>query len=581
MSLWLILGTMIGCIVAAVHCHRFCRTKSGMFRCEPYIDDNLDIPLTFDVDTIPDTDNVTKLVFYCDKAFEREPRQHYCTLLRNEHRSLPARRHITRISLHGFFGENDQRPPFKHFLQHMQNTTEEVTIQGSKIGYLDADFFHPFQKLRSLDLFMNDIYDIAIDSFQPLQPAAADGTLDLQGNALQELDLAVFRPLASWLSVLQLNKQRPQMRKLHISGPRFEFPVLSAFSLTANAVTLSPETFNSMPQIHNLELYGNDICDVCDCSCCEAQPFLQRLSNLTGSGLRSELQCGGMQHYDPGTYRADYSPLLKSSPCPRCVQPDPVDILCRNGSFSSSDPNLEDTDALLIRFTGDGAPQCTSTFHDLYQTILDLGNATHPEPGSSAAVTLFCRANRTSVWGADISIKNPLKVIVDTDLSPHCHDVRVRFLNATRLHISKEAIDRIAPSIISIQTWIKDHLVCPLGAPLFVNCTNGTVVSYPAPLNLTKSTILHIRSDLSLVCQDFVKGCHKYLLEAEGVTVQDYAADSASQDAVVAVCQRGRIILSGASPKRHLTYYAAPNDPCQRHYRAFLNHIQPNTTYLT
>ncbi|XP_055354635.1 uncharacterized protein LOC129600213 [Paramacrobiotus metropolitanus] len=582
MSRWMTLGISIGCVVVAVQSHRFCKTSnSGMFRCQPYVNDNMDIPRTFDVDIIPDTDNVTSLVLYCDTVFERQPGQRYCTLLRNEHRSIPARRYLTRISLYGFFEENGQRPPFRHFLQHVRNTTEELAIQDSKISYLDAHFFAPFRRLRSLDLSSNDIYDIALDSFQPLQPVAVDGSLNLAGNALQEMGLAVFKPLASWLSVLGLYKQHPPMRKLHMSGPRFEFPVLSSFHLGDNAATLQPEIFDSMPNIRHLGLYGSEICDVCDCSCCEAQPFLQRLSNFTGSGRTFEFQCSWFKHYDPGEFAVDYSGLLKSSPCPRCVEPDPVDILCQNGSISSSDPNPEETDSLLIRFTSDAAPQCTSTFHDLYQTILDLGNVTHPEPGSSAAVTLFCRANRTFVWGPDVSIKNPLKVIVDTDLSPHCHHVRVRFLKATRHHISNEAIDRIAPSIIPIQTWIKDHLVCPLGAPLFVNCTNGTVVSYPAPLNQTKSTILHIRSDLSLVCQEFVKGCHKYLLEAEGVTVQDYAADSASQDVVAAVCQRGRIILSGASPKRHLTYYAAPNDPCQRRNRAFLNHIQPNNTYLT
>ncbi|XP_055342055.1 uncharacterized protein LOC129590723 [Paramacrobiotus metropolitanus] len=354
---------------------------------------------------------------------------------------------------------------------------------------------------------------------------------------------------------------------------------------------MPPEIIQTMPQLYRLALPGNKLCDVDDCSCCEIEPFLQMIAHAPvglNRSLNASFKCGSTDYKSKDfTHYKLFPPHFPS--CQKCTPPDPLDIQCRKGSISSFDMYLEVTDALLIRFTGDTSTRCNAVFHDLYYQILELGNMSQdaqPQPGSSAAVTLYCRGNWISVWGPDPQVINPLKVIVDTDFTPSCHDIRTKFLQFIRNeYFTDHAPRAVSLPVIPIKSWIEKYLACPLGAPLFVRCIKGAVIYSQRLQNQTRSTVLKIRGDSSLRCREFVSNCHNYLIQKEGSNVQDDEMYSNSQESIVAVCQRGRTILSESSPesslKLHLTYYSVPNNPCQQKYRDFLNFIEKLKLGLT
>ncbi|XP_055345015.1 uncharacterized protein LOC129592895 isoform X2 [Paramacrobiotus metropolitanus] len=518
----------------------------------------------------------------------------YCNILRNDHKPLPSRKDLTSITLSGFMGEENGRPPFKSFLKNVQNTTKYLTVAFSKVGWLDADTLGSFPKLSWLDLSYNDIYDISADTFQPVVLNRLDGhslSLDLRSNALQKLDLSVFAPLDSWLRWLHLGRQQPKMRQLDKSRSGFKFKALEVFLLSGNALTALPAWFlQSMPGLTHMDLTENRMC----CSCCETQSFLRLLLNTSHNLQHFEMRCGpveytGRRNHGPGeSHYRELSRLLQL-PCAQCKQLDPVEIRCRKGSVTISERNLEQIEALIVHFTSDTTMRCNSVFHDIYHNVLELGNVSQPDPSSTSEVTLYCRHNRISVWGPDPDDLNPLKIVVDTDLSPQCHSIRVDFSRFITDNILSDAASSVSPlpvpAVVPIKSWVSNYLVCPLGAPLFINCSEGTVefsegtwLFYERPLNTTSSKILYIIADASLSCRQFVVSCHQYLLNAAGATVLSDPEFSASQDAIVAVCQRGRTVISESNPqnsaKLRLTYYSAPNDPCQKKFRIFLNYIQ-------
>ncbi|XP_055343101.1 uncharacterized protein LOC129591464 [Paramacrobiotus metropolitanus] len=570
-------------IVAPEHSDQPCQKIDDKYFCICNSTVRLSFPGTLDLDLIPD--NVRALAL--DSAHRTELRTSplyrstYCNVLRNDHQSIPVRSNLTKVILRGFTGQG-QRPPFRKFLQNIQDNIEQIYINYCRIGYLEAGLFGTHRKLNILDLSNNDIYDISADAFRHLELTGSGGWLGLNGNALQELDLRVFQPLASWVSRIRLEYQLPKMRKLYASGDHFEFTVLKNLSLNGNDLTGMPlEILQSMPKLQELHLLGNMLCDVDDCSCCEMEPFRQFLANKSSDELMGvTFQCGSMAYNNHELYGFVRLPSSRPS-CPKCVYPDPLTIQCQNGIISVPDSNVEHTNALLIRFSSDKTLDCADIVYDLYHTIQSLGNVSQPEPSSSEAA-LYCRDNRISVWRPNPNVVNPLKVTVDTDLSPHCRNIRAKFLKFLRKEIQDKGHQNttlsLVPVTLSVETWIASHLVCPLGAPLFINCTEGRMTFSVKPLNTTKSTVLHVRGDESVYCRESITNVSQYLLNDEGTTVEDDAVYSQSQDGVVAVCQHGRIVLSESGvqnwTKMHLTYYSAPNDPCQQKYRAFLNYIQ-------
>ncbi|XP_055352803.1 uncharacterized protein LOC129598775 [Paramacrobiotus metropolitanus] len=567
-----------------------CRETPNDFSCLCASTTPIDFPRSYDVNKIPST--TMRLVLGSRQELpDQRPINRsllvYCNLLRKDHTSIPDRGHLRHVHLHNFIGEGGRRPPFKQFLRFVQYRIETLRIGHSKIGHLDADFLHGFPELKQLDLSENDIYDISIDAFQEFQgyPASRaemfDNVLNLAGNALEELNWRAFEPLSYWVKSLELGQQNPKLRTIHMSGAPFEFGFLSDLDMKNNDLTFIPDdVLRSLKTVESFDLQGSMLCAVDDCSCCETQPFLQMILSKTTvrtggwgtpSSRRGAFSCGSQNFYDYGQQRSEQ----QMPACPSCKQAPPLDIRCQQGSISLSDTSVEQTDALVVHFTADTTMGCYRIFHDFYHNVLELGNVSQPQPTPSSVIRLLCHDNQISVFGPDPEVQNPLKITLDTDLSPDCHSIRVRFLKFVRNDfLSDGAVTPLLIPNITVKTWMADHFACPVDAPLRISCQAGKAILPVKMLNSTKSTVVYLRGDASLRCREFVISVHEYLIDSQRSSVHF----DASQDAIVAVCQRGHIVLSESNPrisvKTNLTYYGAPNDPCQKKLRDFLNYIQ-------
>ncbi|XP_055348670.1 uncharacterized protein LOC129595636 [Paramacrobiotus metropolitanus] len=553
-------------------------------------------------------DNVIRIIIKCpgppfvEKWANRTERV-YCNRLRTDHASLPFRNQLAWVSLTGFTGEGEQRPPIRQFLQHVHSTIQVLSIRFSRIGYVDADFFNAYKKLAYLDLSDNDIYDIAPDTFLSVEFANGDSPfsyreINLAGNALQETDLDVFKPLRLWVQWLTLSKQNPPLRKIFVSGSPYQLLSLRRINLDENRITAIPaEVTQCFPHLEFVDLRSNTLCAVDECTCCGIQSFLKWVASasstpVTGNATTFHFRCGATNYTNDAAFPVrNLQPTINSailklqSTCTKCKGPETLEIRCTRAVLW--DVRLRSTDALVIRFTSGTHVHCPTTLHELYEHVLETvnGPGSQPQYKLSRAAMLYCRDDQPVVLGPDPDLSEHtswLRLTLDIDLSPYCYDLRTRLLEYIETNFAgDERSITVTPSLpagVPVKTWMSEYLTCPVDNVVSVNCTAGQLFLPNDRLNATTSMVVSVRGDTTFRCREIVIKLHRYLISAEGSSVAYDADYSASEEAIVAVCQRGRIVLSEANPvlstKLQLTYYSAPNDPCRKIYQAFLNYVQ-------
>ncbi|XP_055333936.1 uncharacterized protein LOC129585321 [Paramacrobiotus metropolitanus] len=554
-------------------------------------DSNLDFPNTFDVNRIDN--RVKNLVLYCPNAHTKI----YCNVIRKNFQPFPRGDSLKLLWMNGFRADNERRIPLNKVLKHVRAHIEHLSVQHSMIGYLDAEYFLDFSSLEILNLKHNDIYDIAVDTFQSLQMDQVTvinhdqeswqtrlSNIELDGNALQQLDWSIFYPVQSSLQSINLSEQKPKLQRLHMSGVDFMVRLRSVYIRETNLTTIPSKILRSINTGLSTYLYFDNnylMCTKADCSCCEMEPFMRWAANVTQTNplLMVCVTCGEETHtsFSLGNIWRLYET------CPKCSEAEVININCRASIVSISESNLDTTDATVAVFTSDGTLRCSMVLHDFYHNLLELTNTTAPSTTGDAAdaIEFSCRDNIATVRGPDPNIRNPKKIMVQADISPLCHSVFTRFLvfaEETRLHDSDQTTPALPSTqpVVSIDQWIDRFLVCSLGDnPDFVaTCRTGNVTFSHSDLQAVKSSVIRIDSDITTPCRAFVVKIHEYLLSTAYAQVS--TADS-SLDAVLAVCQKGQIVISDGSPrhsaKKNLTFYSAPNKLCQKLYRGFLTYL--------
>ncbi|XP_055330138.1 uncharacterized protein LOC129582613 [Paramacrobiotus metropolitanus] len=250
-------------------------------------------PTTFNVTAIPKA--VKSIAIRCLPTDELA---RYCAEIGQDFQPIPQLEVLERVHLSGFQSANQSAPPIGKLLDRVRHQIVYLKISNSRIDFVDADLFRGFRSLRHLDFRNNHIRRIAINAFRSLTSSVDSPTkktelsklrnLDLGGNALEELDWSVFKPLSRSLNYLDLSCQEPPLKRLKISSSAFELTLVELL-LENNDLkripkevlaTIKPwrvpvsELENRAAKSNFYNFQGNNLCSESDCSCCEMKDFL-------------------------------------------------------------------------------------------------------------------------------------------------------------------------------------------------------------------------------------------------------------------------------------------------------------------
>ncbi|XP_055339274.1 uncharacterized protein LOC129588884 [Paramacrobiotus metropolitanus] len=560
---------------------------------------NLDIPGNFDVSLVP---NVRHLQLSCPNVHY----QTFCNTLREDCEPLPWRSALVRVTLQGFQATTGHdHPPFGRFLQNIAHQITELSIYYSQINVVDAELLRRFAALTVLSLTNNRIQAIAPDAFQALSyPRAPDFNLtvaptlrqlNLNSNALRHIDLTVFRPVAQSLDTLDLSSQSPWLNSLTHSDPSVQF-LLTTFTVRSNSLTnLSREVLQAIaprkPSSFSFDLESNSFCSSTsktDCSCCEMENVLRWASSirkpLTNTGIL--FSCAGRSYTDRSAFTLD---LFRNCPSQTatlqnavCYEAPPIVINCTgNGEMATSEPDLPKSDASAVAFSAINGFRCRSTLYDIHVKLLQMADISHSNQSLPGIVTAVCSQGTLTADVSDANTASVTKLTLDSDSSAECREKLhqfVTFIYTKKFPRNPNQNLNTSLAIIPVDRWTKEFLICTTVPPLVVRCNGTTTIFSYNHTDPTNATALLFESDDSFRCRQIAINIHKHILSQRNTVVESAVSETTERDAVVAVCQKGQVVLSDGNPEQsvyaNIRYYSAPNQLCRDAFARFRKYLQ-------
>ncbi|XP_055352529.1 uncharacterized protein LOC129598577 [Paramacrobiotus metropolitanus] len=591
-------------ILAAAQCmrvpHPKCTYSGGgvYLSCEQ---SPLEFPTTFTGDAV--ATNVQHIDLNCPRSYSKN----YCNVLQDKFAPLPFRSEIVKVVLSGFRSDSGQRTPIHEFLKLVRQKITTLSIQYSVIKYLDAEYFRGFSSLKALYLSNNDITSVDVNTFQaltyPTVPVLGRlvgqklHTISLSHNALQELDWSAFQPLGKSLENIHLESQNPKLKTLERSGRAFRLR-LRTLSLHSNGLpSIDKAVLTTLTPLgsanFDFDFRWNNFClSNADCSCCDIMDFLRWIGSLprTTASTGVQFTCGSKNilHGSASTFKVDHfrsCAITSNSFMHRgCHEVPPLEISCHNETIKSSLSDLENTDASRLIISAASGSRCSSFLTSIKNkaTTMTVVTAASVHP----ATTFTCAHGNVTVRGDNRNEHgNSERLTFINDLSLPCQqhfdnilqhvgDLMVNFDNASAVvHLSSQI------TVLAIEDWLADFQVCPLHPPLIINCTNGVVTFSERGVAATKATTVLVHADQSFRCRNVIYDVHRYIVRQETTKIESASRDGWSES-VVAVCQKGQVVLSDGNPDVSLAttleYHSAPNALCRKAFYGLLNFVMDN-----
>ncbi|XP_055349556.1 uncharacterized protein LOC129596342 [Paramacrobiotus metropolitanus] len=297
------------------------------------LNDNLTFPDTFNVSAIG-TD-LARMDISCPTS-NRNP----CNVIRRNYQPFPRRIDLKEVRLVGFVADGERRIPLHHLLINLCMSIVELTVQESRIGYLDAEYFRGFEALAVLDLQNNDIAQITVDTFEGLVMPSHQAVLskiDMIGNYLDVLDWSVFYPIQSSLKSLNMGQQITGLDEILMTGADFAMQLQELFLTHNNLTAIPSQVLQSLtaPRIYNpdqkavYDFTFNEFCNKAECACCGFEDFMLWAEEITrfSADLESKVTvrvfCGQSIIDDMSVLPLDFF-----ATCPSCSENDPRKIKC-------------------------------------------------------------------------------------------------------------------------------------------------------------------------------------------------------------------------------------------------------------
>ncbi|XP_055330596.1 uncharacterized protein LOC129582979 [Paramacrobiotus metropolitanus] len=564
------------------------------------MEQNLEIPADFDVDLIPS--QTTSIGIACPTSYDFT----YCNVMHENCEPIPVRPLIYGVGLYGFRASGTKRAPYEEFLRNIRHQIKALQIFNSQIGYLDKEFFRGFQLLSHLMLYFNDIRTIHPNAFQlltyPHVPVLNAGVIpslefvELQYNAIQEIDWSVFQPVAQTIVKIYLQDQNPPLKSLKRSGSHFSL-FLQTLDMKGNSIQTVPKdilsTISSSERPspwtsaeYNFE--GHNLCpSKSDCSCCELEEFMEWTANFqkttSGSGHTVYFTCNASR-YDQSTR----FPLNLHSHCPKstlpgrnttCYETPPVEITCRdNGELSTSEPDLPRSDAFSLRVSVANGFRCRLFLYDIHTKILQMAETVRSTKKSSDTVAAVCRKGNITVDIWDAEAADVTALTMHSDASPSCQEKLHHFLDFVYTQKPQSLHSSIVPPVVPINRWVDEFQICTDTPPLTITCNETTATFMPSNFSSSHTTKLVFATNQIFRCRVILNNVHKYLLEQNNTVIEDVATQQQSAaSSLIAVCQKGRVVLSKGAPEQSafstLEYYTAPNPMCRSAFQKVVGRL--------
>ncbi|XP_055339255.1 uncharacterized protein LOC129588871 isoform X2 [Paramacrobiotus metropolitanus] len=575
--------------------HPNCRYTSSNLECTST---NLDIPVNFDVTMVP---NVPLLRLSCPNYAAKL----YCNTLREDSPPLPGRPALVTVELNGFQSAGSGQPGFRRFLHSLAPQITELRIGYSRVGTVDAHLLRGFAALRTLSLANNDIPAIAPGTFQalrfPLAPAVHTSVstrlrdLYLQGNALRQIDLSVFKPIAQSLEILELSGQNPSLNSIIQSHPGFQL-ALTTFSVRSNSLTnVSRDVLQSITprpssSYVNFDWQSNGFCTMkTDCSCCELEDFFRWASSIRKPGGSFGLQftCSGKSFSQSSTLALN---LFSSCPLTSvnsdktvCYEAPPIAITCiGNGELATSEPDLAKSDASALSFSAINGFRCRSILYDIHLKLLQMAAHSNSTQSQHGTITGICVEGQLTVDVGDANVASVTQLTLDTDSSAECQEKFQQFVAwiYTKKFPQKpnQNVTSSSTQIVPLNRWTEEFLICSKVPPLIVRCNGTATVSTFNDTTSSDATELVFQSDNSFRCRQIAINIHRHILSQRNTVVESGAPEAWKRDAVIAVCQKGQVVLSDGNPEQavfaNFRYYSAPNQLCRDAFQRIMRYLQ-------